>query len=220
MSRATYANGGMFIVARLLHRRLPMVSVSRASRVSFGTERVKGLAKRSDCSDLRAGAAAPARILEFVRRVTTALAAFPSVVHVGGAARFMLRVNGMRGYSMSRLSLRETQKTVVAEATEIANFLTHREARGNGDTENAMRRLEARYGVPFATFWALRYRKPKDIAGSILTMLRAAYQAECERQRKLLEHEIEIARARGLSSSPLVRAAVRLSCESSHEGKD
>jgi hypothetical protein len=80
----------------------------------------------------------------------------------------------------------------VLQARNWANELVRREARGPGDTENAMHRLEARYGIPWRTFWQLRYRKPKDVFVSVYQRLGAAYQAECERQKRLLEHELYI----------------------------
>lgn len=81
---------------------------------------------------------------------------------------------------------------VVSDAQGWANELVRRESRGSGDSENAMRRLGARYGIPWRTFWTLRYRPPKDVMHSIYLRLGAAYQAECERQERLLRHEIEI----------------------------
>jgi len=147
------------------------------------------------------------------RRATISSAMSPRITTLGWAARLMSQQNDMRVVSMSKIPLRKIQEEVVAEASEIARFLTAREARGAGDTEGSMRRVETRYGVPFSILWALRYRRPKDIAASILIRLRAAHAAECERQLKALQHELEIARAKGLSASPLVRAAARLSGE-------
>lgn len=80
----------------------------------------------------------------------------------------------------------------VNQAAEWAQRLTHSEARGPGDMENAWRRLEARYGVSWRTFWSLRYRKPREIATSIYARLHDAYRAECERQMRKLAHEIHI----------------------------
>lgn len=84
--------------------------------------------------------------------------------------------------------------TAIAQARGWANALVQRETRGNGDTENAMRRLESRYGIPWRTFWTLRYRPPTEIFQSTYERLWAAYQAECDRQMRLLKHELEITR--------------------------
>jgi hypothetical protein len=81
----------------------------------------------------------------------------------------------------------------VNEAQEWAKSLTRWEARGPGDLENAMRRLETRYGIDSNTLWSLRYRPPKRIFVDVYEQLRAAYQHERERQRKLLDNEIKTA---------------------------
>lgn len=98
----------------------------------------------------------------------------------------------------------------VTNATEWANELVRRESRGPGDYENAMRRLESRYGIPWQTLWRLRHGRLKDVYVSIYVRLQAAYQAECERQMRLLAHEIEIAKAKGLTGSPVVAKAEAL----------
>lgn len=98
--------------------------------------------------------------------------------------------------SKSPLRTAQTEgAALVEQAAGWANGLVLREARGPGDLPNAMQRLEHRYGIPAQTFWSLRYRKPKDVLASIYFRLRAAYEAECERQQKLLRHELEITKA-------------------------
>ena len=83
--------------------------------------------------------------------------------------------------------------THVSDAAHWAEVLVRRESRGPGDMENAMHRLEARYGISWRTFWALRYRKPADLFVGVYVQLKAAYDTECERQERLLTHEREIA---------------------------
>lgn len=95
----------------------------------------------------------------------------------------------------------------VSHARDRATKLIQRESRGPGDTENAMRRLEARYGIPWRTFWSLRYRPPSDLFVSVYQQLWAAYQAECERQERLMRHELEIARRVAPLGDPAVAAA-------------
>lgn len=92
----------------------------------------------------------------------------------------------------------------VDQAAEWAKELTRSETRGPGDLPRAWQRLEARYGISEHTFWSLRYRKPQDIAVSIYMRLQAAYQAECERQMRRLEHELEITKAIAGASDPVV----------------
>jgi hypothetical protein len=96
---------------------------------------------------------------------------------------------------MCKNPLRSAQMSDAAFIDEAAGWsraLTQREARGPGDLDNAMRRIEARYGIPFAAMWGLRYRRPKALGVSIYFRLRAAYEAECARQLEKLRHEIEI----------------------------
>lgn len=83
----------------------------------------------------------------------------------------------------------------VQEAQKWANALVLRESRGPGDLPNAMDRLERRYGVSRGLLWALRYRPPRDILMGAYLSIRAAYLADCERQKRLLEHEIAITKA-------------------------
>lgn len=96
---------------------------------------------------------------------------------------------------MSKMLL---QLESVATAKNWADALVRRESRGTGDTENAMHRLETRYGIPWRVFWSLRYRPPKDMLVSVFCQLRAAYFSECERQQALLQHEITVARAKSV----------------------
>jgi hypothetical protein len=112
---------------------------------------------------------------------------------------------------MRESSLREEQMSdvtaTVDEASRWAAELTRMESRGPGDIPNAWQRLERRYGVPTRTFWALRYRRPKDLWASVYLKLRAAYQAECARQFERLKNELEITRAIAGPDAPSVVAA-------------
>lgn len=103
-----------------------------------------------------------------------------------------------------------TDAVYVDQAAEWAKALTRTETRGPGDQPSAWRRLEARYGISSHTFWALRYRKPKDIAVSVYARLSAAYQAECEKQMRRLQHDIEITKAITGPDHVAVRAAEAL----------
>jgi hypothetical protein len=91
--------------------------------------------------------------------------------------------------------LHMSQTAELHTARDLARVLLQREARGPGDTENAMRRLEQRSGIDFGVWWSLRYRPPQDILSGVFSRLRAFYVAECERQMRLLAAEIENAKA-------------------------
>jgi len=91
------------------------------------------------------------------------------------------------------LEQKVTDLSAVDEAAAWADRLIGREFRGPGDTIDAARYRTARkHGVPESSLWALRYRRPKDIAGSVYRALQRAYEAECERQEARLRHELEI----------------------------
>lgn len=77
----------------------------------------------------------------------------------------------------------------VAEARRCLDWMLLREARGPGDLPNAMRRLEARYGLDFWDQWRLRYRPPRDLLSGVRTRLLDAYCAETERQARATQHE-------------------------------
>ena len=93
----------------------------------------------------------------------------------------------------------------VSEAKEWASHMVVREMRSPGDMENAMHRLETRYGIPWRTFWNLRYRPPADVLVGVWRQLKAAYELECERQERLLAHERHVAETKVLAAEALVR---------------
>ena len=94
----------------------------------------------------------------------------------------------------------------VAAARDTHQKIIAKLMRGPGDMENAMRRLEARYWVPWRTFWQLRYRPPSDVFVGVYLRLKAAYEAECERQERLLRHEREITKAKASAFEALAGA--------------
>jgi hypothetical protein len=94
----------------------------------------------------------------------------------------------------------------VSQARSWADALLMREIRTpNGDFENAMHRLEARYGIPWRVFWNLRSRTPADVMVGLYRQLQAAYTQECERQERLLAHERHVAEAKVLTAEAVAR---------------
>jgi hypothetical protein len=79
-------------------------------------------------------------------------------------------------------------------AQKWSKALTRMKSRGIGDTENAMRLIEREYGIEYGFLWSLRYRRERlrTISISVYESIRAAYRAECERQKRKLDHEIYI----------------------------
>ena len=104
------------------------------------------------------------------------------------------------------------QVAYLDNAERWSKDLTRMRAHGAGDVDNAMRSIEREYGVDYWTLWKLRYRRSaiKDIGVSIYMRLQAAYQAECEKQMRKLQHEIEVTEAIAGADSDAVRAAKAL----------
>ena len=114
---------------------------------------------------------------------------------------------------MGKSQLQETvvkDAAAVEEAAAWAKRMTQLELRGHGDMDNAWHRLEARYGIPWRYFWSLRFRRPKGLTVEWYYRLRAAYEAECERQMRKLKNEAAITKAIAGPDCPAVRAAEAL----------
>lgn len=98
----------------------------------------------------------------------------------------------------------------VEDARQKSSWMINRETRGPGDMENAMRRIAGRCGVSYSALWRLRYRKPPDIMISFYSRICEAYDEECERQRRLLEHELSISRAKTRLGQDIIGASAAL----------
>lgn len=97
---------------------------------------------------------------------------------------------------------------VVESAAATAAKLTTLRSRGPGDLDNAMRSVARAAGVPYSVLWRLRYRRShvRDVATSVFFRLQAAYQAECERQVRKLQNEIDVGRRAGAAPDHLGQA--------------
>jgi hypothetical protein len=98
------------------------------------------------------------------------------------------------------------------QAAAWARNLTQMKARGSGDLENTMRRIEREYGVEYGMLWSLRYRRErlKTISISVYETLRAAYREECRRQMRKLENELTKTERITGPDDPAVRAVKAL----------
>jgi hypothetical protein len=94
-------------------------------------------------------------------------------------------------------SRKEIPPMSVESATEYVRTMVQRESRGPGDIENALERLEARYGLPFWSLWYLRKGKAKTVETSLYARIKGAYLDMCQRQAKSLLREIELETAAG-----------------------
>ena len=96
----------------------------------------------------------------------------------------------------------------VTEAKEWANKLIAANHRGPGDTTDAaIHRAAIKHGLDPKLLWRLRYRTPKSMLIGAWKRVKAAYEAECERQEAKLRHELEVTKAIATSANAL--AAIR-----------
>jgi hypothetical protein len=111
---------------------------------------------------------------------------------------------------MCKLSLRVEQMNPTAfvdHAVEMNRRLVSGECRGSGDMENAMRRVEQKYGIPFSASWAFHYRKPKTVAAHIYARHIQAIETFRETQLQRLENERAETRPTNKLAAYFVRAA-------------
>ena len=118
---------------------------------------------------------------------------------------------------MRKKGLPMSDAAYLDQAATWSKDLTRMKARGPGDTENAMRRIEREYGVDYGFLWSLRYRRDRlrTISISVYEGIRAAYRAECAAQMRKLEHEIVRTEEIAGADSAAVRAAKALLGEDS-----
>lgn len=95
------------------------------------------------------------------------------------------------------------------QAAVWSKDLTRMRARGPGDLENAMRAIERDYGLDYWFLYQLRYKRDrlKFLSVSVYERLKAAYQAECERQVRKLQDEIATTEKIAGADHRAVRAA-------------
>ena len=99
------------------------------------------------------------------------------------------------------MKCRETvhQERKVMSSAELAAGYVRRmvatETRGWGDTDNALARLEARYGLPFWSINNIRTGRAKTVEAGLFGRIRAAYLDLCERQVAKLQHDIAVEKA-------------------------
>lgn len=82
-----------------------------------------------------------------------------------------------------------------AEASFLVRQMIHREARGPGDAEGAMARLEAKYGLGFWTLDHFRKNKAKTCDVTLFARIKAAFADHCGRQAARLIAEAKAAQA-------------------------
>jgi len=121
---------------------------------------------------------------------------------------------------MGKRFLKMSDAAFLDQAAAWSKDLTRMKARGPGDTENAMRRVEREYGIDYGFLWSLRYRRERlrTISISVYESIRAAYRAECAAQMRKLENDIKRTEEIAGADSAAVHAAKALLSKSVGEG--
>ena len=78
-----------------------------------------------------------------------------------------------------------------AVATEYVRKMVERETSGNGDVENAVRRLARKHGLSFWQIMHLRAGRAKTITVEAFSSIRRAYLDYCEAEIRALQREIQ-----------------------------
>ncbi len=83
-----------------------------------------------------------------------------------------------------------------ALASEYVRKMVERETAGNGDVENAIRRLARRHNLSFWQIMHLRAGRAKSVTVDAFTSIRRAYIDYCEAEVRALQEEIRRDRER------------------------
>lgn len=83
---------------------------------------------------------------------------------------------------------------MASEASGFVRRMVENETRGWGDTDNALTRLEAKYGLSFWTLHNLRTGRAKTVEASLFNRIKAAFVDQCGRHAARLLHEAEMAK--------------------------
>jgi hypothetical protein len=89
---------------------------------------------------------------------------------------------------------KEHEMSSAEVASGYVRRMVENETRGWGDQDNALTRLEAKYGLPFWTLQNLRTGRAKTVEASLFNRIKAAFVDQCGRHATRLLHEAEMAR--------------------------
>jgi hypothetical protein len=95
----------------------------------------------------------------------------------------------------------EVQPMTIEAASDYAREIVQLEARGPGDTEGALYRLQQKYGISINQLMHLRAGRAKSCDISLFARLRLAYLDLCRSKALTLLHKIEIEEAKGDDSN-------------------
>jgi hypothetical protein len=89
----------------------------------------------------------------------------------------------------------ESEMSSVELAQDYVRRMVENETRGWGDTQNALRRLEARYKLSYWSLDGFRTGRWKTVEASIFDRIQSAFADQCKRHAARLLHDAEIAMA-------------------------
>jgi hypothetical protein len=93
--------------------------------------------------------------------------------------------------------VQQRQKAMsTAIASEYVRKMVERETAGNGDVENAIKRLARQYGLSFWQIMHLRAGRAKSITVDAFITIRTAYLEYCEAEIRALQEELRQDRAK------------------------
>lgn len=80
-------------------------------------------------------------------------------------------------------------------ASGYVRRMVENETRGWGDQDNALSRLEAKYGLPFWSLHNLRTGRAKTVEAGLFNKIKAAFVDHCGKHAARLLHEAQMAKA-------------------------
>ncbi len=88
----------------------------------------------------------------------------------------------------------EREMSTAEVASGYVRRMVENETRGWGDQDNALTRLEARYGLPFWSLQNLRTGRAKTVEASLFNRIKSAFVDHCGKHAARLLHDAEMAK--------------------------
>lgn len=98
---------------------------------------------------------------------------------------------------MCNKSEQELRQVSAAVATRYVRRMAELETTGFGDDDNALRRLEAKFGLSYWTLRYLKHGRAATVDADLLARIRGAYLSYCEQKIRAIKHDLAIEKATG-----------------------
>jgi hypothetical protein len=89
----------------------------------------------------------------------------------------------------------EREMSTAEMASGYVRRMVENETRGWGDQDNALTRLEAKYGLPYWSLQNLRMGRAKTVEATLFNRIKAAFVDHCGKHAARLLHEAQMAKA-------------------------